>query len=139
MDCISGSSLAMKTLILNGNRFSDLPSFYEEINLLFTKNLDWKLGHSLDALHDILYGGFGIFEPKEEIILIWQNHEKSKKDLGMEPTKDFYESKIEKGYSFSIPLNRERLNRLFTGEGKTLYEIIIEIINDHKDINLVLD
>ena len=57
----------------------------------------------------------------------------------MEPTKDFYESKIEKGYPFSILLNRERLDRLLTGEGKTLYETIIEIINEHKDINLVLD
>ena len=129
----------MKTLILNGNRFSDLPSFYEEANLLFTKNLDWKLGHSLDSLHDILYGGFGVFEPKEEIVLIWENHEKSKKDLGMETSKDFYESKIKRGYPFSLPLNKERLDRLLSGEGQTLYDIIIEIINDHKYINLVLN
>lgn len=138
MDSISGSSLAIKFLIFE-NRFSDLSSFYGEANLLVTKNLDWKLGHSLDALHDILYGGFGVFEPKEEIVLIWENHEKSKKDLGMERTKDYYESTIKKGYPFSIALNRERLDCLLAGEGKTLYEIIIEIINDHKDINLVLD
>ena len=131
--------MIIKTLILNGNHFSDLPSFYEEANLVLTKNLDWNLGASLDALNDILYGGFGVFEPNEEVILLWKNHEKSKKELGIEATKAFYESKIEKGYPFSVSLNKERLDHLLAGEGQTLFQIIVEIMNDHHYINLILD
>jgi len=50
-----------QTLIIDGNNFSNLESFYEEIDRVFTKDLDWPTGHKLDAFNDLLRGGFGVY------------------------------------------------------------------------------
>lgn len=71
-----------KTIIINGENFSDLESFYDEIDKVLTKNLTWQTGHNLDAFNDLLRGGFGVYEYKEPINLIWKNTLKSKADLG---------------------------------------------------------
>ena len=130
--------MSKKTIIINANNFSDLGGFYEEMNKLFMKNIDWKLGHSLDALNDILYGGFGVYNPGEEIIVMWNNFSKSKSDLGLEETVKNYQMKIEKGYPYNVNLFQERLEALKNGDGQTLCDIIIEIFGDHKNIELIL-
>ena len=47
----------MKTFLLDGNNFSDMEGFYDEIDKLLTKNLQWKTGHNLNAFNDLLRGG----------------------------------------------------------------------------------
>ena len=74
----------MKTFILDGNRFSDIEGFYNEIDILLTKDLQWATGHNLDAFNDLLRGGFGMHEYHEPITIRWINYDKSKKDLGDE-------------------------------------------------------
>ena len=39
-----------RTIIINGNNFSNLEGFYTEIDNILTQGLDWKTGHNLDAL-----------------------------------------------------------------------------------------
>lgn len=72
----------MKILTIDGNNFSDLNGFYNEIDKILTKDLDWKTGHNLDAYNDLLRGGFGVHEYGEPIVLRWLNYEKSKRELG---------------------------------------------------------
>ena len=72
----------MKVLTIDGNHFSDLEGFYDEIDKILTKGLDWKTGHGLDAYNDLLRGGFGVHEYGEPIVLKWLNYEKSKRELG---------------------------------------------------------
>lgn len=74
----------MKIFILDGNNFSDLEGFYEEIDKLLTKNLNWKTGHNLAAFNDLLRGGFNVHEYNEPITIRWTKYSKSKKDLGAE-------------------------------------------------------
>ena len=74
----------MTTFILDGNNFSDMEGFYDEIDKLLTKNLQWKTGHNLDAFNDLLRGGFGMHEYNEPITIKWINYDKSKKELGDE-------------------------------------------------------
>ncbi len=71
-----------KVLIIDGNNFSDLESFYVEIDGVFTKDLNFQTGHNLDALNDILCGDFGVYTYIECIKLVWKNFRKSKLDLG---------------------------------------------------------
>jgi len=71
-----------KVLIINGNNFSDLESFYVEIDRVFTKDLNFKTGHNLDAFNDILRGGFGVYDYEERIKFVWINFQKSELDLG---------------------------------------------------------
>lgn len=120
----------MKMNVINGNNFSDLEGFYREVSEIFLKDEDWKVG-TLDGFDDILYG----FEGE----LIWKNSEKSKVDLGFDLTKDFYENKIRQGKPFNVELIQQKLDDLIDGNGQTLFEILIEIIESHKNINLILN
>jgi RNAse (barnase) inhibitor barstar len=96
-----------KTIIINGDNFSDIEGFYYEIDNVFTSELDWKTGHNLNAFNDILQGGFGIHEYQDSIQIVWTNSVKSKKDLS---------------------------NLL---DNKTLYQIITDIIKDQKHIEFI--
>ncbi|MCI3935685.1 ribonuclease inhibitor [Chryseobacterium aahli] len=127
-----------KTAVINGSHFSDLSGFYEEVSQVLMKEADWKVG-TLDGFDDILYGGFGVFESKDEIEIIWKDSQKSKEKLGLEATKEFYENKIKQGKPFNINLAQEKLDDLIAGNGQTLFEILVEIIESHKNITLVLN
>ncbi len=127
-----------KMTVINGGHFSDLEGFYEEISTVFMKDTDWKVG-TLDGFDDILYGGFGVFENNEKLEIIWKESQKSKKDLGFDLTKEFYENKIRQGKPFNVKLIQERLDALIEGNGQTLFDILIEIIESHKNITLILE
>ncbi|MGG5208056.1 ribonuclease inhibitor [Chryseobacterium sp. MIQD13] len=127
-----------KVTVINGGHFSNLEGFYDEVSSVLMKDTDWKAG-TLDGFDDILYGGFGVFEDGEEIEMIWKESQKSKKDLGFGPTRDFYESRIRQGEPFNIKLIQQKLDELISGKGQTLFEILVEIIESHKNITLILD
>ncbi|MCD0457073.1 ribonuclease inhibitor [Chryseobacterium sp. LC2016-27] len=119
-----------KMTVINGGHFSDLEGFYEEISQLFMKDEDWKIG-TLDGFDDILYG--------VETDITWKHSQKSKEDLGFDLTKEFYENKIRQGKPFNIQLIQQKLDELIAGNGQTLFEILIEIIESHQKIELILD
>lgn len=119
-----------KMTVINGGHFSDLEGFYEEISQLFMKDEDWKIG-TLDGFDDILYG--------VETDIVWKDSQRSKEDLGFDLTKEFYENKIRQGKPFNVKLIQQKLDELITGKGQTLFEILIGIIESHKNITLILD
>jgi RNAse (barnase) inhibitor barstar len=89
-----------KRFIIDGNKFSDLNGFYDEVQKVLTDNFE-GFGRNLDAFNDILRGGFGKFDD-ENITIIWKHSKKSKREL-----KDF--------------------------------DTLVEIIESHKEIELILD
>lgn len=119
-----------KMTVINGSHFSNLEAFYEEVSSLFLKDENWKVG-TLDGFDDILYGYEGE--------IIWKNAQKSKQDLGFDLTKEFYENKIRQGKPFNVTLIQQKLDDLINGNGQKLFEILIEIIESHKNITLILD
>lgn len=119
-----------KMTVINGGHFSDLEGFYEEVSQLFMKDEDWKIG-TLDGFDDILYG--------VETDITWKHSQKSKEDLGFDLTKEFYENKIRQGKPFNVQLIQQKLYELIAGNGQALFEILIEIIESHKNITLILD
>lgn len=76
--------MEQKIAIINGDNFSDLETFYNEVDRVLTKKLNFKTGHNLDAFNDILCGDFGVFSYNETLKLIWTNFSKSRKNLGNE-------------------------------------------------------
>jgi len=119
-----------KMTVINGSHFSNLEGFYEEVSQLFMKDENWKVG-TLDGFNDILYG--------IETDITWMNSQKSKEDLGFALTQEFYENKIKQGKPFNVKLIQQKLDELIDGNGQTLFEILIEIIESHKNITLILD
>lgn len=118
-----------KMTVINGSHFSNLLGFYEEVSQLFLKDEDWKVG-TLDGFDDILYGFQGE--------LIWKDSQKSKEDLGFDLTKKFYENKVRQGKPFNVKLIQQKLDDLITGKGQTLFDILVEIIESHQNIKLIL-
>ena len=125
-------------IIIHGDHFSSLDGFYEEASNVLMKDTDWKVG-TLDGFDDILYGGFGIFENKDEVEILWKESQKSREDLGLKATQEFYENKIRQGKPFNIELIQQRLDDLNEGKEQTLFEILVEIIESHSNIRLTLD
>ena len=119
-----------KMTVINGGHFSDLEGFYNEVSELFMNDEDWKVG-TLDGFDDILYG--------VESDITWKDSQKSKKDLGFELTKEFYENKIRIGKPLNVDLIQQKLDDLIDGNGQTLFEILVEIIESHQNIKLILD
>ncbi|AYZ35270.1 ribonuclease inhibitor [Chryseobacterium indologenes] len=126
-----------KMIVIHGGHFSSLGGFYEEVSKVLMKDTDWNVG-TLDGFDDILYGGFGVFENHEEIEILWKESEKSKQELGFSATREFYENKIKQGKPFNIKLIQQKLDDLISGKGPTLFDILVEIIESHTNINLTL-
>ena len=119
-----------KMTVINGGHFSDLEGFYNEVSELFMKDENWKVG-TLDGFDDILY--------RIDSDITWKNSQKSKEDLGFASTKKFYENKIRIGKPFNVDLIQQKLGDLMDGKGQTLFEILVEIIESHQNIKLILD
>ena len=127
-----------RKFIIDGANFDDIEGFYCEIDTLFTKNLDWKTGHNLHALNDILRGGFGVHEYGEPIKIIWKNFKKSKKDFGYEAIIKQYEYTLANPHPFAeIDYVKNKLSDAQNGIGETLIDVLIGIItssdSEHKN------
>ena len=126
----------MQKIEIDGNKFSNLNEFYDEIELKLTNGLDWKIGRNLDALNDVLDGGFGVHEINENIELIWLNSGKSKSDLGWNETILYLKEKLKKCHPTNKPSVKSDLKDAESRKGQTLYEIITELINDKPNTKL---
>lgn len=124
-------------IILEGKNIHDIPSFYQEINRVFMQNEDWELGESLDAFNDLLYGGFGILKGLPHIQLIWNSSNICSHNLGYDTTKVYYLKKLEPGLLFNRTYHEQKLAELEAGNGRTYFQIILDIISEHPNIQLV--
>jgi RNAse (barnase) inhibitor barstar len=117
----------MKTYEFDGQNFSTLEGFYDEISRVLIPGAAW--GHNLDAFDDILYGGFGT--PDAGFVMRWKNHDVSRKALGYPETVRQLERRLERCH----PTNREQvhseLDRARTRQGPTVFDWLVEIISDH--------
>lgn len=73
-----------RTITINGINFTDITTFYDEIDNVLTKGLEWQTGHNLDAFNDLLRGGFGVYEYEEPVKLVWTKFSYSRQTLGQE-------------------------------------------------------
>ena len=126
-----------KTLTLVGADIHDIPSLYDEINRVFMAGEDWTLGPSLDALDDMLYGGFGAIDGDEPVTLVWTDFERMGCVLGLQTTRAFLQQKLDRPEVFNTAQIRRQLDALERGEGQTYLEIVLEIIAGHANIELL--
>lgn len=128
--------MAARILTLDGNAFDDIASFFDEINRVFMAGETWALGHSLDALDDMLYGAYGAIQGNEPVVLHWKNMERSKTSLGLGATRAFYQAKLAQPEKFDARRARKQLDDLEQGTGPTYFDIVLQIIADHPNIEL---
>jgi len=124
----------MTEAIINGENFSNLQEFYDEVEAQLTKNLDWKIGRNLSAFNDVLRGGFGLHEYEEPLYLKWINLSKSKMDFGWTATIKYLEDKLKNCHPTNVESVLADLEYAKNKNGQTLYEIILGIISEHEHI-----
>ncbi len=121
----------MKQLVIDGNNFSDIESFYDEMYRLLTRDLPWRTGHSLDAFNDLLRGGFGFHDYGEELNIVWINASKSKNDLGFDETVRHWERILLTCHPTAVAQVQKRITDARNHVGETLFDIIVSIITDN--------
>lgn len=126
-----------RTLHLHGKSANSIAGFYSEINRLFMEGEDWQLGESLDALNDLLCGGFGILKQHPHCTLVWKDAAVSREGLGTEATLAWYRSKLGQP-QFNQEYLHTKIRELEEGRGSTYFDIILEIFSSHPNIRLVL-
>ena len=126
-----------KTITIEGSSIHDIHSFYQEINRVFMEGEDWKIGDSLDAFDDLLYGGFGALDGDAPVTLEWKDIGISRTTLGMDATREYYQQKLLPGSPFNRVAFTLKLTELNEGRGQTYFDIILEIISRHRNIRLV--
>ena len=123
-------------LSIIGRNIRDIPTFYAEINRVFMAEEDWRLADSLDALNDLLYGGYGAIEGREPARIVWHDNAASRSALGVEATRAFLAEKLQRPDLFNVHVFGRQLEALDRGTGQTYFEIVIEIIGDHQTSSL---
>jgi hypothetical protein len=117
---------ALPVLVIDGACFSDFDGFAREFSRLLCH---WTWNGSLDALNDILRGGFGT--PGNGWVLKWVNSELSRAALGYEATIRRLEQTRQACHSSHHADITARINNARRGAGPTLFDDIVEIIRDH--------
>jgi len=123
-----------KVFIIDGDNFNTLDEFFDEVQRELIGNFK-EFGRNLDAFNDILNGSFGKFDD-ELIKIIWKNSEKSKQDLGFPETIKYLEAKLKKCHPSNKDSFKNELQDAQENKGNPLFQIIIEIISGHKNIEL---
>ncbi len=128
----------MKHVELDGKNITNLVSFYDEIEDKLTCALKWKIGRNLEAFSDVLRGGFGVHELGETLNIVWKDHESSNRMLGWNETTKYIQSKLKRCYPKNISSIMNDLELSKKHEGKTLFETIVNLISQHKNVKLQL-
>lgn len=128
--------MTMETLVINGTHFSTLETFYDEVEKALTT--DSIIGRNLDAFNDTLRGGFGRFEYKQPIILVWKNSDKSRIDLGWVETVRYFEAKLRRCHLSNRDSVGKELDLARQEQGLTIFDILLEIITEHDHVTLEL-
>lgn len=128
---------AEKTLTILGANIQDIPSFYAEINRVFMADEDWRLGESLDALDDILRGGYGAVGTSGAVTIVWRDMAAARSSLGLDATRSFLQAKLGHPEIYNAELIGRQLSTLEAGTGPTFFETVLEIIAGHSHIVFV--
>lgn len=129
--------MIVKQIEIEGNAINDITSFYEEINRVFMVGESWRIGHSLDAFNDLLYGGYGALQGAQSVELLWHNMDHSQKALGYQTTRLYYLDKLSPGSPYNKKLFKEKLDALEAGTGETYFDSIMAIIAEHPAISVI--
>ena len=114
----------MRTLEIDGTRFSDFLGFVEEVS---RQLLDHHWAGNLDAFNDILSEGYDI---------VWFRSDLSRKRLGHDAMAAHLESVLTSCHPSNRREVRRELRAARRGEGPTLFDMLVEIIEPHSRLEL---
>src|ERR1700751_248338 len=120
--------------IIDGENFSTLEGFYDEVSQVVVPGLTW--GKNLDAFNDIVRG-YGT--PVEGFTLVWKNSELSRTKLGYEETVRHLRKMMARSHRLGLPELERQLAEAEQHKGETVFDWLVEIFRDARDVRLVLE
>ena len=129
------TSTTKKIYIVDGNRFTTLGEAAAEFTRVFGLTMPWN--GNLDGLNDFLRGGFGT--PDEGFILTWLHSDVSRQRLSYDETLHWLEERVHHCHPSNVAHFQERIDTAHRKDGETLFDMLVAIIRDHKDIELRLE
>ena len=114
--------------VIDGKDFNNMDEFYKLVVKTFSE--EEEICPGLDAFIDFLRGGFGRHKYNEPIKITWLNNSKSKNDLGYEETINVLKKRLKTCHPSNKEIIRKKIQLAEKKEGKTIYDEIIECIND---------
>lgn len=127
------------TIEIDGAAVHGIPSLYAVLDRAFMPDEEWTLGESLDALDDLLYGGFGVLHGADGALVVWHDAELSRAALGVETTRAYYRAKLDRPDVYAAAPARRALEALDRGEGETYFDLVLRVFRGHTEVELVLD
>jgi RNAse (barnase) inhibitor barstar len=124
-----------KVYVVDASRFSTLVETAAEFTRVLGLTMPWN--GNLDAFNDFLHGGFGT--PDQGFVLVWRHSEVSRQRLGYGETLRWLEENVQHCHPSNIADVQKRIVAARRQEGETLFDILVSIIRDHKDIELGLE
>ncbi len=115
--------MGLKTLVLDGARVDGLEAFWDEV----TRSLrvgPW--GRNLDALEDVLRGGFGT--PPEGFVWKWTGAARLQQALGPKETERWLVARRSSTHPSNWPALDARLTKVRAGEGETLFDELVSVV-----------
>lgn len=118
--------MSQLVLTIDGASVNDLASFIEEFNRIYAPfDVLWK--GNLDAFNDYLVW------PDQEYVLVWKDSHRSQEKLGYTEMAKWLEERVLHCHPLNVPHMRERLEAARSGEGQTIFEMLVEIIQSNSD------
>lgn len=118
---------------IDGTAVDGIGDLYAQLDALLMGEEDWRLGASLDALHDVLHR----FD-REPARFVWVDHERSRAALGVDETRRWLEAKLDGHGPFDRPRLRAQLDALLAGIGETYWDLVLSVFAEHPAIELEL-
>ncbi|MEU2203720.1 ribonuclease inhibitor [Microbacterium oleivorans] len=128
----------MADYVIEGSRIGGIPDLYAELNRLFMTGEDWQLGASLDALDDLLHGGYGALAEDHSARVVWRDSARSRQALGVAETERWLREKLAQPGRFDSDTIQRQLDDLRAGTGMTYFERVLDVFADHPQVTLDL-
>jgi len=113
--------------VIDGSRFHDYSGLRTEFNNVVLANFDLKWNGGLDAFNDFLSW------PDGPWIMVWKNSELSRRNLGYDAMAKLWERFLTTCHPTNVVSMTEKLKAAQNGQGQTLFDLIVEIIQDNSD------
>jgi hypothetical protein len=111
-----------KTIILDGQHFTDFEGFVAEVMEAFSGKVDWLWNGNLDTFETLLD------EVEGKYCLVWNRADLSRHCLGHQAMVRWLANNIQRCHPDNIMAVAERLRLTRLGQGPTLFDWLVEII-----------
>ncbi|MFB7270243.1 barstar family protein [Streptomyces sp. NPDC056244] len=125
------------TYVIDGAEVTDLDRFWQVIGAA-VNGPGGYFGRNLDALADCLHGGYGTPDDGD-FVIEWRRHDLSRSALGQEETARTLQRRLERAHPDNRAAIQAELDDVLAGRGPTVFDELVQLIEEEAPGVLRLD